>query len=168
MASHPWPDVNVGTRKDPLPGASTVGDSNKHQLVNLYYYALGPDGVLKDTRFILVRAKCPYVQFAVVARVISTKRFIVGGTNSRERKRSQVSDGMVERTPRARLLLGCMRGVCCRIVPIDLFCELILPFSGVLCPPFYRPRESRGYMLEKGEKTEAKEPLRRCRVLLFY
>ena len=35
-------------------------------------------------------------------------RFIVGGTNGWERERSQVPDGVVERTPRAMLLLGCM------------------------------------------------------------
>ena len=58
---------------------------------------LGADGVLKDTRFILVRAEHPYVQFAAAARVISTGRFVVGGTNGRERDRSQVSDGKVER-----------------------------------------------------------------------
>ena len=52
----------------------TVGVSNKHQLVNLYYCALGPDGVLKDTRFILVRAECSYVRFAAAARVISTEK----------------------------------------------------------------------------------------------
>ena len=33
-----------------------VGVLSKHQRVNLYYCALDPDGVLKDTRFILVRA----------------------------------------------------------------------------------------------------------------
>ena len=81
MASHPWPDVNVGTRKGPLPGVSTVSVLSKHQRVNLYYCAFGPDGVLKDTRFILVQAECPYVQFAAAARVISTKRFVVGVTN---------------------------------------------------------------------------------------
>ena len=63
----------VGTRKGPLPGAPTVGVSNKHQLVNLYLLCVRPDGVLKDTRFILVRAECPYVQF-IVASVISTKK----------------------------------------------------------------------------------------------
>ena len=62
---------------------------------------LGPDGALKDTRFILVRAECAYVQSAA-ARVISAeKRFVVGGTNGRERERSEVSDGMVERSLRA-------------------------------------------------------------------
>ena len=49
--------------------------------------------MLKDTRFILVQAECPYVQSAIAAHVISTERFIVGGTNGRERDRSQVSDG---------------------------------------------------------------------------
>ena len=37
--------------------------------------------MLKDTRFILVRAECPYVQSAAAAaaaRVISTERFVVG------------------------------------------------------------------------------------------
>ena len=38
----------------------------------------GLDGVLKDTRFIPVRAECLYVQFAAAARVISTERFVVG------------------------------------------------------------------------------------------
>ena len=47
-----------------------VGVSNKHRQVNLYLCALGSDGALKDTRFILVRAECPYVQ-SIVARVIS-------------------------------------------------------------------------------------------------
>ena len=40
-----------------------VGVLSKHQRVNLYYCALDPDGVLKDTSFILVRAEYPYVQF---------------------------------------------------------------------------------------------------------
>ena len=66
---------------------------------------VGLDGVLKDTRFILVRAECPYVQF-VVACIISTERFIVGGTNGRERDRSQVSDGKVKRVLRASMLLS--------------------------------------------------------------
>jgi len=73
VASHPWPDVNVGARKGPLPGMPTVSVSSKHQRVNLYYCVLDPDGVLKDTRFILVQVECPYVQFAA-ARVISTKK----------------------------------------------------------------------------------------------
>ena len=56
----------------PLLGAPTVGVSNQHQVVNLYLCALGPDGALKDTRFILVRVECPYVQF-VAACVINTE-----------------------------------------------------------------------------------------------
>ena len=53
--------------------------------------------MLKDTRFILVRAECPYVQSAAAAaHVINTERFIVGGTNGRKRDRSQVSDGKIE------------------------------------------------------------------------
>ena len=83
-----------------------VGVSSKHQRVNLYYCALDPDGVLKDTRFILIRAECPYVQFAAAARVNSTERFVVGVTNGRERDRSQVSDGKVERALRVWLLLS--------------------------------------------------------------
>ena len=67
---------------------------------------LGPDGVLKDTRFILVWAECPYVQFAVAAHVISTKRFVVRGTNGGERDMSQVSDGKVERVLRGWMLLS--------------------------------------------------------------
>ena len=62
---------------------------------------LGPDGVLKDTNFTLVRVECPYVQFAATARVISIERFVVGGTNGRERDMSQVSAGKVERALRA-------------------------------------------------------------------
>ena len=75
----------------------------------MYYCALGPDGVLKDTRFILVQAECPYVWFMAVAHVISTKKFIVGVTNRRERVMSQVSDGEVEWALRARLLLSYVR-----------------------------------------------------------
>ena len=47
----------------------------------------------KDTRFILVRAECPYVQFVAAVHVIRTEKFVVGVTNGRERNRSQVSDG---------------------------------------------------------------------------
>ena len=61
----------VWNAQSPLPGMPTVGVSSKHRLVNLYLCALGPNGALKDTRFILVRAKCPYVQ-SIVAHVIST------------------------------------------------------------------------------------------------
>ena len=61
--------------------------------------------MLKDTRFILVRAECPYIQFAA-AHVISTERFVVGGTNGRERDMSQVSDGKVKQVLRAWMLLS--------------------------------------------------------------
>ena len=121
---------------------------------------LGSDGVLKDTRFILVRAECLYVQFAAAAHVINTERFVVGGTNGRERDKSQVYDGKVEHVLRARLLLSC--------VLCGAWCvELIRPLSGVLCPSFYRSRESRDYRWKKEEKTEEKKVLRRCRVFLF-
>ena len=63
----------------------------------MYYCAFGLDGVLKDTRFILVQAECPYIQFVAAAHVISTERFIVGVTNGRESDRSQVFNGKVER-----------------------------------------------------------------------
>ena len=106
--------------------------------------------MLKDTRFILVWAECPYIQFATMARVISTERFIVGGTIGRERDRSQVSDEKVERMLRAWLLLSC--------VLCGAWCvELIRPLSGVPCPPFYRPRGNRGYRWEKEEKTRSRE-----------
>ena len=47
--------------------------------------------------------------------------------------------------PRARLLLGCV-----------LCVESIRPPSGVPCPPFYRPRGSRGHRWEKEEKKVEK------------
>ena len=75
--------------------------------------------------FILVRSECLYIQFVVAARVIYTEKFVVGGTNWRERDMSQVSDEKVERALRAQLLLSC--------VLCDASCvELIRPFRG--CP----------------------------------
>ena len=68
--------------------------------------------MLKDTRFILVQTECSYVQFAAVACVISTERFVVGGTNGRERDGSQVSDGMVEKV--AESLVAAQLSVKCR------------------------------------------------------
>ena len=47
---------------------------------------------LEDMRFILVRAKSPYVQFVAAARITSTEKFVVGVANERERDMSQVSD----------------------------------------------------------------------------
>ena len=138
----------------------TVGVSSKHQRINLYYCAFGPNGVLKDTRFILVRAECPYVQFAAATRVISTERFVVGVTNGRERDRSQVSDGKVERTLRALLLLRC--------VLCEAWCvESIRPYSEVPCPPFYRSRGAGITDGRKRKKLEAKKVLQRCQVFLF-
>ena len=91
------------------------------------------------------------------ARVISTKkRFVVGGTNGRERDRSQVSNGKVERMLRAQLLLGWV-----------LCVKTIGPLSGVPCFPFYRPKESRDYRWEKRGKREANEVLQERRVFLF-
>ena len=92
---------------------SSVSVSNKHWLVNLYLCALGPDGALKDTRFILVRAECPYVQFVAAARVTSTEKFEIGVTNRRERDKSQVSGGKNKGVPRARSLLGYVFKVRC-------------------------------------------------------
>ena len=112
VASHPWPNVNVGTRKGPLSGAPTISVSSKHQRVNLCYCASDPDGVLKDTRFILVRAECPYDQFMAAAHVISIKKFIVKVTNGRERERSQVSNGKVKWVLRAWLLLSLALVLC--------------------------------------------------------
>ena len=50
---------------------------------------------LEDTRFILVRAECPYVQFVAAARVTSTEKFVVGVINGQERDWSQVSGGVL-------------------------------------------------------------------------
>ena len=108
------------------------------------------DGALNDTRFILVRAECPYVQFAVACVINAKKGFVVGGINVRERDWSQVSDGKVERMPRARLLFG--------YVLCDVLCvESIHPLSGVPCPPFYRSRGSRDYRWEKEKKIRGRE-----------
>ena len=106
--------------------------------------------MLKDTRFILVRAECPYVQFVAVARVISAEKFVVGVTNGREREKSQVSDGKVERMLRALLLLSC--------VLCDAWCVLLIhPLSGVSCLPFYR---SRGAGVTDGRKKKNQRPRR--------
>ena len=88
--------------------------------------------MLKDTRIILVRAKCPYVQFAIAAHVISTERFVVGGTNGRERDGSYVSDGKVERALRAWLLLSC---VLCDVWCVKLI-DPSIPLVGCPALPF--------------------------------
>ena len=51
----------------------------------------GADGFArKDTKIILVRAKCPYVQFALLVFLLE---FAVGVTNGRERERAPKSLG---------------------------------------------------------------------------
>ena len=64
------------------------------------------------------------------ACAISTEKFVVGVTDRRERDRSQISDGKVERTLRAWLLLS--------YVLCDAWCVLLIghPISGVPCLPF--------------------------------
>ena len=70
VTSHLRPDVDLETRKKPLPSAPTVGVSN-HRLVNLYL-RVWPGWCPRRTQgFILVRAECPYVQ-SVAARVTDT------------------------------------------------------------------------------------------------
>ena len=107
-------EIEKGRKKEKsLITCPCVGVSSKHQRVNLCYYASGSDGVLKDTRFMLVQAECPYVQFVAAARVISTEKFIVGVTNRRERDMSQVSNGKIKWVPRARSLLSYVFEVRC-------------------------------------------------------
>ena len=96
----------MSERAKALPGTPTISVSSKHQQVNLCYCTLGPDIVLKDTRFILVWAECPYIPFMAVAHVISTEKFVVGVTNGRERDRSQVSGGKNEWVQKAWSLLS--------------------------------------------------------------
>ena len=69
-------DVKVISRR-----ITSVGVSSKHQQVNLYYCTFGPDGVLKRHKVYTGLAECPYVQFVAAARVICTKKFVVGDTN---------------------------------------------------------------------------------------
>ena len=72
VTSHPKPNVDIETRKKPLPGAPTVGvfgpPTSKFVFVHLARMVC-----LEDIRFILVRTERPYVQFITVARVTSTK-----------------------------------------------------------------------------------------------
>ena len=95
----------------------------------------------------------------VTAHVICTKKFIVGGTNWRERDGTQVSDGKVEWMQSAWLLLYY---VLCDKWSV----ELIHPLSGVPHLPFSRPRGSRDYRWEKEEKPKAKV-LQSCQVFFF-
>ena len=57
------------------------------------------------------------------------KRFVVEGTNGQERDGSQVSDGKVERTPRSRLLLGCL-------LSIKMIGQKLVPLVGCHALPF--------------------------------
>ena len=69
--------------------------------------------MLKRHKVYTGSGECPYVQFVAAAHVISTKKFIVGVTNGRERDRSQVSDGKIKWVPRARSLLSYVFEVRC-------------------------------------------------------
>ena len=82
--------------------------------------------------------------------LLALKKVRSRGINGRERDMSQVSDGKVERTPRARLLFGCL--LC-----VESDRSKVGPLNGVSCPPFYRPRGSRGYRWVKEEKTKGRE-----------
>ena len=108
---------------------------------------LGPDGVLKDIRFILVRAEYLNVHFAA-ARVISTEKGSWYGVQTVER--GTCSKSLMERS-KGYQELGCYLAVSVMCV------ELIRPLSGVPCPSFYRPRGSRGYRWEKEKKTKGRE-----------
>ena len=70
VTSHPRPDVDVKTRKNPLPGAPTIVVSN-HQLVNLYLRVWPGRCAQRTQGFILVRTECPYVQ-SITTRVTDT------------------------------------------------------------------------------------------------
>ena len=65
----------------------------------------------------------------------------------------------IERMPRAWSLLGCVRDVLClcRTGLCVSHLSKVGPLSGEPCPPFYRPRGSRGYKWEKEEKTKGRE-----------
>ena len=94
------------------------------------------------------------------AHVISTERFIVGVTNGRERDRSQVPDGKVERMLRAWLLLSC--------VLRDVWCiELISLLVGYPALPFIDQGGAKVTDGRKRKKPEVEKVLRRCWVFLF-
>ena len=73
---------------------------------------------------------------------------------------SQVSDGKVERTPRARLLLGF-------VLCVENNRSKVSPLSGVPCPPFYRPRGAGVIEGRKRKKPKVEKVLRGNRVFLF-
>ena len=78
--------------------------------------------------------------------LLAPKKVRSRGTNGRERDRSQVSDGKVERMPRAQLLLG--RVLCVKSIRL---------FSGVPCPLFYRQRGAEVTDRRKKKKPEGGE-----------
>ena len=72
MTSHLRPDVDVKMLKRSLPGAPTVGVS-RQSTSKFVFVCLARMVCLEDTRFILVRAESPYVQFVAAARVTGTE-----------------------------------------------------------------------------------------------
>ena len=134
----------------------SVGVSNKHHLVNLYLLRVRLGWCTKGHKVYIGSGRMSLHPVCCCSCYWYRKGFVVEGTNGRERDMSQVSDGKVERMPRAWLLLGCV-----------LCVELICSFSGTSRPPFYKPRGSRDYRWEKEEKLEVEKVLRRCRVFLF-
>ena len=70
---------------------------------------------------------------------------------------------MVERALRARSLLGCMSDVLC----VELISQKVDPFSGVPCPPFYRPRGAGVTDGRKRKKPKVEKVIRGSRVFLF-
>ena len=67
---------------------------------------------------------------------------------------------MVERGTGPKSLMerlkGCQELDCCLAVWV-MCVESIHPFSGVPCPPFYRPRGEQGLQMGEREKTRGKE-----------
>ena len=72
VTSHSRPDVDVETRKRPLPSAPTV-DVFGLPVSKFVFVHLARMVCLEDIRFILVRAESSYVQFVAAARVTSTE-----------------------------------------------------------------------------------------------
>ena len=60
VTSHLRPDVDVETRKKPLPGMPTVGVFGP-PMSKFVFACLARMVCLEDIRFILVRGECPYV-----------------------------------------------------------------------------------------------------------
>ena len=61
---------------------------------------------------------------------------------------------------------GCQELGCC--LAVSCVSKMIGPFSGVPCPPFYRPRGEQGLqMRDRGKKPKVEKVLRESRVFLF-